>query len=136
MFNLKLNLRLLLLTAFLHCAADGAFPTPLVASPKCEQTIRTLDPGSHVEREIAPGETHVYEVSVEEDRYLQFFSDHPGLRAEMKLLDPEGKLLSSLDNIAVADFLNVQGISVNAGRYRLEMRAFRTQPTGGLPVTS
>lgn len=91
---------------------------------------RTLAFGQVVGQDITAGETHAYEITVEAGQFVQVASQHAQLRASLRLLDPTGKPLSLLEDIAGGLSLRVRAIAATTGRYRVEFRAFRNQPAG------
>lgn len=99
------------------------------------QTPSILQLGQALEREIAAGETHSYEITVEADKFVQVVSANAGLRGGLKLLDPAGQLLSTIDDITPIGQMKVQTIIARAGVYRVEFRAFRNQAVGRYKLT-
>jgi CHAT domain-containing protein len=128
--NLSRGLLTLLLVVWLSSQAVVAHPCQ--GQP---QTASTLQLGQAIEREIAAGETHSYEIGVEADKFVRVVSANVGLRGGLKLLDPAGQLLSTEDDIVPVGQLKVQTIIVRTGIYRVEFRAFRNQAAGRYKLT-
>jgi enterochelin esterase family protein len=68
--------------------------TPPAAGPKAER----LEVGKPIEREIGPGETHVYEVVVPPDRIASGVVDQRGVDVEVRVVDPTGATIATVDS--------------------------------------
>lgn len=129
MFKPKPVLSKFLLLVWLGCQAISAVSAlPLQAAVANQQATPTLAPGQTIERDIAAGETHTYEITVEADKFVEFNCEHGELRGVLRLLDPAAKVLSAYDALAANEPLRVRAITASAGQYRVEFRAFRNQP--------
>jgi CHAT domain-containing protein len=129
MFKPKPVLPKFLLLVWLGCQAVSAVSAlPFQATSISQQATPTLEPGRNIEREIAAGETHVYEISLAADQFVEFNCEQGELRGVLRLLDPAGKVLSAYDALAANEPLRVRAITASTGQYRVEFRAFRNQP--------
>jgi CHAT domain-containing protein/Tfp pilus assembly protein PilF len=81
-----------------------------------------LVPGVPIERELAGGETHVYQVTLAAGQYLHAVAEQRGIDIQIAVFAPDGKELISIDNLSA--MVGAEPISVLAetgGVYRLEV---------------
>jgi CHAT domain-containing protein/tetratricopeptide (TPR) repeat protein len=81
-----------------------------------------LVPGVPIERELAGGETHVYQVTLAAGQYLHAVAEQRGIDLQIAVFAPDGKELISIDNLSA--MVGAEPISVLAetqGVYRLEV---------------
>jgi hypothetical protein len=58
----------------------------------------SLRPGEPVERTIARGETHIFNVSLKQDQFLQVVVDQRGIDVVVRVFSPDGKSLGEFDS--------------------------------------
>ena len=86
------------------------------------ETPQQLESGKPVEREIAGGKSHTYQISLKAGQFARFRLAQRAIDAALILAAPDGKRLSDL-NLAVAD--DEESLSLEApvaGNYRLTVR--------------
>jgi len=87
----------------------------------------TLQPGTPIERTLAAGQLHSYNVSLEQDQLLQLVVDQRGIDVIVRVFSPGGKRLGEFDSPNGAEGPeNVSVIAEAAGVYRIEVA-----PLGG-----
>jgi tetratricopeptide (TPR) repeat protein len=135
--NNRSSYRLRLLTILVICCGCGAAAdaqTDQSASPPAQtqtavertvvQTPR-LQPGNPIEREIAGGQVHSYELPLSAGQYLHLVVDQRGIDLAVVVLDPAGKEVVEVDSpngkvgpepvLLVAD---------EGGTWKVELRTF------------
>jgi CHAT domain-containing protein/tetratricopeptide (TPR) repeat protein len=95
----------LLLSIFFHVSAG--------------QDIRTLEPGKAVERDIAGGESHTYQVSIPAGQVVQFRLDQRALDSSLILTTPDGKQIAEVN---LTDAGNSESLLSPEGSFRLTVR--------------
>jgi hypothetical protein len=73
--------------------SDG--PNPIVQE---EKDARPLDPGKPIERELAGGQSHSYQIRLTEGQYLRVVVEQRGVDVVVTLLSPDGKKLIEVDS--------------------------------------
>jgi len=100
------------------------------------QDASPLEPGKPIERELAAGESHTYQVTLSAGQYLHAEIEQYGIDVAVSLLDPAGKkLLYFSDWEKGAE--SAHWIAETAGAYQLKIEAepgARQNPTGRYQV--
>ncbi len=83
-----------------------------------------LVPGQSVEREIAGGQSHTYQIRLESGKFMRVLVEQKGIDLAVALADPEGKQIKELSiplgtNVPESIFV----ASARSGDYRLTVRA-------------
>ena len=139
---------LLLCTAFLSTfiverKAQAIIPptrfqqqAPRTTGGSNEQGTTTLEVGNFIERELAGGQKHIYEITLAAGQYAGVIIEHRGIDVLARLLRPDGKLMAEFD-----DELRSQGretpelVAEERISYRLEVEAKRLNaPVGSYSV--
>lgn len=82
----------------------------------------SLQPGTPIERTLTAGETHSYNISLEEDQLLQLVVDQRGIDVVVRVFSPAGKRLGEFDSPNGTDGPeNVSVIAAGAGVYRIDV---------------
>lgn len=82
----------------------------------------SLQPGITVERALARGQSHTFDVSLEPDQFLQLVVDQDGIDVVVRVFSPAGKMLGEFDTPNGTEGPeNVSLISAMAGVYRIEV---------------
>ena len=106
------------------------------------QRIQRLEPGQPIERELASGEPHHYQLTVESGQYLHLRVDQIRIDLVVTLLSSDGGKIAQADNLnrtrepeeifAVLESGGTYDVEVrsskserSSGRYRLEIEALR-----------
>jgi hypothetical protein len=85
------------------------------------QTV-SLQPGVSVERTLARGQSHSFNVSLEQDQYLQLVVDQHGIDVVVRVVSPADKTLGQFDSPNGTDGPeNVSLVSATAGVYRIDV---------------
>jgi hypothetical protein len=85
------------------------------------QTV-SLQPGVLVERTLARGQSQSFNVSLEQDQYLQLVVDQRGIDVVVRVVSPAGKMLGEFDSPNGTEGPeNVSLISATAGVYRIDV---------------
>src|SRR5262245_41889069 len=91
-----------------------------------EQVTTRLEVGNFIERELAGGQKHVYQIALTGGQYAGLIIEHRGIDVVARLLRPDGKLMAEFD-----DELRSQGqerpelVAEEPISYRLEVEAKR-----------
>ena len=86
------------------------------------QEPQTLVPSKPVEREIAGGETHVYQITMAAGQYVRFRLDQRAVDATLILSAPDGKPLVEMSLTRAGDEESLSFEAAIAGNYRLTVR--------------
>jgi hypothetical protein len=85
------------------------------------QTVSS-QPGLSVERTLARGQSQSFNVSLEQDQYLQLVVDQRGIDVVVRVVSPAGKMLGQFDSPNGTEGPeNVSLVSAIAGVYRIEV---------------
>lgn len=94
--------------------------------------LRPLEPGTPVQRELQADDSHTYEVTLAADQCYQAIVEQRGINVVMKVVDPNGKGLTELDDARGKEGSeSVTFISELAGRYHFEIRAAEKSASSG-----
>ena len=86
------------------------------------QEIRALEPGKPVERELAGGQSHSYQLTLAADQYLRLVVDQRGIDVVVKLFGPDGKEMLEADGPTGAQGTETMIMVTKApGNYRVEV---------------
>jgi hypothetical protein len=81
-----------------------------------------LQPGTPIERTLAAGQTHSYNISLEQDQLLQLVVDQRGIDVVVRVFSPAGRRLGEFDTPNGADGPeNVTVIAEAPGLYRIDV---------------
>jgi len=121
-----------LLASLLLLLAAAAPAQERVDSSHVAQQVRALKPGEPIEKELAGGETHVFQITAITGQYLHFVVTQLGIDVVVKLLGPDGKLLTEVDGPTGATGDEpVVVITALAGMYRAEVHALEPDAAPG-----
>jgi hypothetical protein len=88
-----------------------------------EKDIRALEPGTLIERELAGGGTHAYQLMLTAGQYLRIAIEQRGIDVVVTVTDPAGKKLTEMDNPNGTQApMSVSMIAETSGVYRIEVR--------------
>jgi CHAT domain-containing protein/tetratricopeptide (TPR) repeat protein len=96
------------------------------------QQLRRLEPGKPIERELAGGQSHSYQLSLEAGQYAKLEVDQHGIDVVIRLLGQDGKQIAEFDSESrLQGQESVSLVAEEAGSYRLitQPRYMRT-PAG------
>ena len=93
--------------------------------------IPNLELAKPIERDIAGGEVHPYNLTLKLDQYVQFAVDQRGIDLAVWTFDPNGKRISEVDAFRVGEQEGVALLAEASGTYRIELHtSFPKGPTG------
>jgi CHAT domain-containing protein/tetratricopeptide (TPR) repeat protein len=93
--------------------------------------VRALEPGKPIEREMAGGETHVYQLTLAAGQYARVVVDQRRINVALSAFDSAGKKLAEDDMFGIGDSELVSLIAETPTTYRLEVRSpDKAAPTG------
>ena len=100
------------------------------------QDIRMLEPGAPIERELARGEVHSYQITLAAGQYVQIYVGARWIHVLVTLLGPDGKKLREVDSQNITGGLATVSVPISlvaeaSGSYRLEVRAQEKDVTSG-----
>ncbi|MCI0423222.1 MAG: hypothetical protein L0312_29030, partial [Acidobacteria bacterium] len=103
------------------------------ASATNQQTeIRELEPGKPIERELAGGRAHSYQVTLASNQYLYVVVDQRGIDVVVTLFGPDDKKLIEVDSPNGAQGPEpVKVVSEAAGSYRIEVKSLEKDVAAG-----
>jgi CHAT domain-containing protein/Tfp pilus assembly protein PilF len=102
-------------------AQDNARPSAVAQGDK---EIRLLESGKPIERELAGGQSHSYQITLTEGQYLNVVVEQRGIDVVVTLRGPDSKKLIEVDSPNGAQGPEpLQWIVEAAGIYRIEVRS-------------
>src|SRR5262249_45211667 len=88
------------------------------ASPQAQD----LEPGKPIERELAGGQSHSYQLALADGQYAMLVVDQRGIDVEVNLFGPDGRQILAVDSeIRLSGREAVPLVAETAGRYRLDV---------------
>jgi CHAT domain-containing protein/tetratricopeptide (TPR) repeat protein len=91
-----------------------------------------LVPGVPIERELAGGEAHAYQIALVSGQYLRVVVDQRGINVVVRLLGPDGQQLAEMDSAKTTRGQeSISVVAETSGDYRPEVRAFAKEPAHG-----
>ncbi|MGH9843947.1 MAG: CHAT domain-containing tetratricopeptide repeat protein, partial [Blastocatellia bacterium] len=101
-------------------------------SAENEQDALAPEPGKPVEREIAGGQSHNYQMTLTEGQFLSVAVEQRGIDVAVRLLGPDGKLIYEFDSeIGSRGQETVLLVAEVSGNYRLNVRATQNGAPAG-----
>ncbi len=87
------------------------------------QGLRNLEPGVRVERLLAPGDAHAYEIPVASGQFFRVVVEQNHVDLVIRILSAEGAALGAIDNAADrAEPLSLSVVVTRGGVHRVEIR--------------
>jgi len=91
-----------------------------------------LQPGTPIERALAGGQSHSYNINLEADQFLQVVVDQRGIDVVVRVFSPTGRRLSEVDTPNGTDGPeDVTVVAVTAGLYRIDVAPLDPSPPAG-----
>ena len=107
----------LLICVFLTANAQGPF---------------TLQPGTPIEHTIGPGQTQQFDITLEENSFIQLVVDQRGIDVVVKVLSPSGKTIGEYDSPNGNDGPeHISFVGVSAGIYNILVRPLSADGASG-----
>lgn len=117
MVSRRSNVAALLLLNFL------TYPICAFATQAQSSEVRTLERGSTIAREMAAGEVHVYQITLEAEHFLRAVVNQRGIDVVVIVTGPDGKKISEVDS---PNGMNgpepISVVATASGSYRIEVR--------------
>jgi tetratricopeptide (TPR) repeat protein len=89
-------------------------------------------PGVPIERDLAGGEVHAYQIALVLGQYLRVVVDQRGINVIVRLFGLDGQQLAEMDSAKTTRGQeSVSVVAEASGDYRLEVRAFAKEPASG-----
>ena len=102
-------------------AQGGAGPNPIVQE---EKDVRPLDPGKPIERELAGGQSHAYQIMLSAGQFMKVIVEQRGIDVVVGLLGPDAKQIMEFNSeIRSQGEETVWQVAEVAGSYRLNVKA-------------
>lgn len=102
------------------------------ARSEARQTeIRELKQGQVIERELAGGEAHTYRIAPASGQYLKVVVEQKGIDVMVRIVGPDGKKLTEVDNDPAVGFESAFVVSEASGDHRLEVRSSNKEAKTG-----
>ncbi len=106
--------------------------TPRNAGVQKAQEADVLEPGKPVERALAAGQNHAYQITLAEGQFLSVIVEQRGIDVVVRLLGPDGKeILGVNSEIRKQGQETVWHVAEVAGSYRLKIQAARKDDPAG-----
>src|SRR5262249_57143374 len=92
----------------------------------------TLERGKVIDREIAGGEAHLYQVALQLGDFLSAVVEQRGIDVVVTVIDPDGKKIAEVDSPNGTQGPEVVKLTAKAaGAYRLEIRPLEAKAERG-----
>ena len=109
---------------------------PLVCGWLCglvwAQEPMTLEPGKAVERELAGGQTHTYQLKLVAGQFMGIMLDQKGVDVAVALVGPDGKQIIEVDQpTGTVGLESLAHEAIVGGDYQLRVRTFQASATKG-----
>jgi len=111
----------LFLTSITSALGRPAHSRPNTQAQNSE--VRALEPGKSIEREIAGGETHTYQLTLAAGQYARVAIDQRRINLAVAAFDSDGKKITDEDWFLIGDAELVSLIADSPKTYRLEVRS-------------
>ena len=94
--------------------------------------MRLLEPGKPIERELAGGQSHSYQITLAADQYLLAVVEQRGIDVVVQLLGPDDKPIMEFDSEIRDDGPEpVSQVAEVSGSYRLNLQAKHQKAPAG-----
>src|SRR6266542_1220515 len=114
-------------------AQGSAGPNPIVQG---EKDVRPLEPGKPIERHLAGGQSHAYQITLSAGQFMKVIVEQRGIDVVVGLLGPDAKQIMEFDSeIRSQGQETVWQVAEVAGSYRLNVKAnHKGAPAGGYEI--
>src|SRR5262249_22950544 len=101
------------------------------SAPQKDSRIRRLEPGQSIEREIAGGESHAYQLTLASGQYARVIVDQRGIDVAVTVFGSDGEKIIESDVAEVGEAEEVSLVADVAANFQLEVQApGKTAPKG------
>jgi CHAT domain-containing protein/Tfp pilus assembly protein PilF len=120
----KLCLAINLLMFWAQAQASAFVQTNVTAAAQTPQEVHLLEQGKTHTRELAGGQSHSYQITLDAGQYLNVVVEQHGIDVALTLLGPDDKQIADIDaEIRPRGQEAVSQVAEIAGNYRLNVRA-------------
>src|SRR5215813_4072918 len=95
-----------------------------------QQEPTSLELGAPVEREIASGQKHLYQLTLMPGQFIKVVVRQLSAEVRISLIPPDGKTIPVLDSFLHDPLVHVERVVDQAGTYRVEIYTRSKVPTG------
>jgi len=89
-----------------------------------DQEVRRLEPGKPIERELAGGQSHSYQITLAAGQYLKLVVEQRGIDVVVKLFGVDGKQITEFDSEIRTQGQEMMSLVADAaGNYRVSVQA-------------
>jgi CHAT domain-containing protein/Flp pilus assembly protein TadD len=136
---LSVSLPLVQIQAYSDAGYTGKEVKPdagLVSPAQENQQTRQLEQGKRIERELAGGQSHSYQMTLAAGQYVKLVVDQRGIDVMVKLFGPDGKQVTEFDSeIRTQGRETVEWVAEAASNYRVDVRAkYKNVAAGGYEI--
>jgi CHAT domain-containing protein len=119
-----------------YSASYSAFEAGTVVTQNQGRRTEQLEPGKPLERKLAGGQSHQYEIRMNSEEFLRLVVDQRGIDLALVLFGPTGARITEVDNRQRERGLEIVSlIAKEPGVYRIEVRSLRqTDPLGSYQI--
>jgi CHAT domain-containing protein/tetratricopeptide (TPR) repeat protein len=111
---------------------SAAAPAALIIPRQVEQESQWPELGRSIERQLAAGERHSYQVSVAGNQFFHFVVNQQGIDVAVTVFGPDGKQIIEVDSPNGRDGLEpVTLVMETSGVYRIEIRSIENNAPAG-----
>jgi CHAT domain-containing protein/Tfp pilus assembly protein PilF len=104
----------------------------VVTQAQENQHPQQLEPGKPLERELAGGQSHSYQIAPGAGQYVKLAVEQRGIDVEVKLFGPDGKQNTQFDSEAgLREKETVEWVAEEAGSYRVDVLAKQKEAAAG-----
>jgi tetratricopeptide (TPR) repeat protein len=104
----------------------------LIGFAQTKDEVRPLEPGQIVEREIAGGQTHTYQITLQTGQFARVMVEQKGVDVELTLIGPDGNPARETNLNSVGGQESLSLLAVRDGRRRLALRAWSPDAAPGV----
>jgi CHAT domain-containing protein/tetratricopeptide (TPR) repeat protein len=113
---------------------SSSLQQPIAANRAASQNsseARLLAAGKPIERELAGGEAHAYQLTLAAGQYAAVVVDQQRINVALSAFDPNGKKIVEADGFSIGESELISFVADTSGAYRLEVRSpDQTAPKG------
>src|SRR5689334_7543389 len=118
--HLAVSLLLLLSTRYVCAWAFAQTPQPDGQQPG-SQAVTTLEPGKPIERELAGGQRHSYQIQLSEGQYLKIEVREQGISLGVATQLPNGETHQAFETFGEREVMPVGVVAETSGLYRFDV---------------
>jgi CHAT domain-containing protein/Tfp pilus assembly protein PilF len=121
-----------LMTILMFWAGAAPLKAELQIASQTEFQTQSLEAGKPIERELAGGQSHSYQIGMIPGQYLQISVAQKGIDVVLALYAPDGEKRGEIDSeIGLAGSETISTIAETTGNFRIEVRSLRKEAKAG-----